>query len=245
MNPSKRDLYWVIAFATLILVGVITFWLGGKGNEMVSYIGFAGTLISIILAVVAIFYSIVQGVSSQQNIGEMKTLVSEASRIMTEKAESMESLLRAQQESVKLTSSPPESRPTVEVKVSFSLSYASHLTRFFAYFLLRSYTAERLLPVEQFVSITKPLVKMTETQLSSYAFGTLHAFACCFAEYLEVEDQTKVRLKGLPDNFETHVLAMAQRMKKTDPALGDTLRKIDDIAGASGEQGNPVSDLTA
>jgi len=90
MNTAKKDLYWVIAFAVLALIAIITFWLGGKGNEIVSYISFASAIVSIVLAVVAIIYSIVQNVNSQQNIGEMRTLVSEASRLMTEKADAME-----------------------------------------------------------------------------------------------------------------------------------------------------------
>ena len=86
MEPAKKDLCWTISLAAVILISVITYWLGGKGNEMVSYVSFAGALVSVVLAVVAIFYSIVQNLNSQQNIGEMKTLVAEASRIITEKA---------------------------------------------------------------------------------------------------------------------------------------------------------------
>jgi hypothetical protein len=48
MNASKKDLYWVIAFAVLALIAIITFWLGGKGNEIVSYISFASALVSIL-----------------------------------------------------------------------------------------------------------------------------------------------------------------------------------------------------
>jgi len=86
MNKWKTHFCWTIAFGTFLLIAIITYWLGGKGGEIVSYVSFASALISIVLALVAIFYSIVQNVSSQQNIGEMRTLVSEASRIMTEKA---------------------------------------------------------------------------------------------------------------------------------------------------------------
>jgi hypothetical protein len=34
MDTSKKDFYWVIAFAALALIAIITYWLGGKGNEM-------------------------------------------------------------------------------------------------------------------------------------------------------------------------------------------------------------------
>jgi len=90
MNNLKIHFGWTIAFGVFLVVGIVTFWLGGKGNEIVSYMSFASTLIAIALALVAIFYSMIQHTSSQQNIGEMRTLVSDASRIMTEKASAME-----------------------------------------------------------------------------------------------------------------------------------------------------------
>ena len=89
MNSWKIHFGWTVALGILLLISVITFWLGGKGNEMVSYVSFASALISIILALVAIFYSMSQNTSSQQNIGEMKTLIEQASALMAEKAGAM------------------------------------------------------------------------------------------------------------------------------------------------------------
>jgi hypothetical protein len=68
MDSSKKDLYYIIAIAGIILLAIITYWLGGKGNEIVSYIGFASAIVSIILALVAIFYSIVQNINSQKTL---------------------------------------------------------------------------------------------------------------------------------------------------------------------------------
>ena len=90
MNNWETHLKWTIVFGVFLLIATFTFWLGGKGNEIVSYMSFASTLIAIVLALVAIFYSMIQHTGSQQNIGEMRTLVSEASRRITEKASSME-----------------------------------------------------------------------------------------------------------------------------------------------------------
>lgn len=90
MNNWKIHFIWTIGLGVLLLISIVTYWLGGKGNEIVSYMSFASVLVSIILALVAIFYSFFQNVSSQQNIGQMRTLISEASRVMTEKATSME-----------------------------------------------------------------------------------------------------------------------------------------------------------
>jgi len=86
MNNWKIHFWWLVGFVVLLLVTVITFWLGGKGSEIASYIGFAGALVSIVLAVVAIIFAVIYNINSQQNIGEMRTLVTEVSRIIAEKA---------------------------------------------------------------------------------------------------------------------------------------------------------------
>lgn len=54
--------YWIV-----ILIGIIVFILTrdlGKNQNVINYFGFGGTLVSIILGLVAIFYSIYQGSSS-------------------------------------------------------------------------------------------------------------------------------------------------------------------------------------
>ena len=82
----KLHFWWAACLSGVLLLGVMTFWLGGKGNEIVSYIGFASALVSIVLAVVAIIFAFIYNIHSQQNLREMRSLVSEASRIITEKA---------------------------------------------------------------------------------------------------------------------------------------------------------------
>ncbi|QXE01743.1 hypothetical protein [Terribacillus sp. DMT04] len=53
---EKKDMgYWIVILV-LIMVGQFTFFYGDK-NDIVSHIGFGGTIVSILLAVVAIIYS--------------------------------------------------------------------------------------------------------------------------------------------------------------------------------------------
>ncbi|KPL23052.1 MAG: hypothetical protein AMJ75_06880 [Phycisphaerae bacterium SM1_79] len=78
--------WWAVSLGALLLLAVTTFWLGGKGNEIVSYISFASALASIVLAVVAIVYTFVCSIQSQQNVVEMRNLISEASHLIVEKA---------------------------------------------------------------------------------------------------------------------------------------------------------------
>lgn len=89
INPPvnwKLHFWWAVALGCVILLALVTFWVGGKGNEIVSHISFAGAVASIVLAIVAIIYTFVQSIYSQQNTGEMRRLIWEASRIMTDKA---------------------------------------------------------------------------------------------------------------------------------------------------------------
>jgi len=231
MDKWKIHLYWTIAFSVFVLIAVVTYWLGGKGNEIVSYISFASGLVSIILALVAIFYSIVQNVYSQQNIGEMKTLVSEASRIMTEKAGTLENAVKRILQwpvTVKDTTSTTTPAGPIDVSVFFSLKTTSDLARLFIYFLLNSFTSEKLLPMEKFVGIVKPLVKMSAAQLSSHMYGVLFGIACSLEVKLN-EEQTEVRLLKLPDNFENHLDHHAGLMKHRSPQLVKYIDQINNI----------------
>ena len=231
MDTSRRDLYWMMAVFAVILIALVTFWVGGKGNEIVSYVSFASAIVSIILALVAIFYSIVQNVNSQQNIGEMKTLVSEASRIMREKAETLESAVqRFLQDPVsakKTTTTTTPAGPT-DVPASFHLTATSELARLFARFLLRSYTVGKPLPIQQFVDTVKPLVKMSPSELSSHTYGLLFGMACCLDVQLN-QEQTNAHLVKLPDNFQNHLDHHTGLMRKRSPELAKYVDQIDNI----------------
>jgi len=231
MNVSKKDLYYIIVITAFILLAVVTYWLGGKGNEIVSYISFASALVSIVLASVAIFYSFVQNVNSQQNIGEMKTLVSEASRIITEKADILAGAAKQLLEGPAImytTTTTTTPAGNIDVSVYFDLKVTSDLTRLFAYFLLKSHTLEKLLPIKQFVDIVTTLVKMSVTQLSSHIYGILFGMACCLEVELN-EEQTEVRLLTLPDNFKNHLRHHIQLMKNRSSFLVDYINQINDI----------------
>jgi hypothetical protein len=64
MKIGELHYRYTIGILVLILVCVITFYFGGKENEIVSYLGFAGTITSIILSIVALIYTFVQTVTS-------------------------------------------------------------------------------------------------------------------------------------------------------------------------------------
>jgi len=238
MCVSKKDFCWVIAFAVFALITILTFWLGGKGNEIVSYISFASALISIVLALVAILYSFFQNVNSQQNIGEMKTLVSTASKIITDKAdilaETAKSMANFNKDLYKgflKHISAPATIPSdkISIPVFFNTMITSELTRLFVFFLWKSNTLRKTLRIQQFVDIVKPLVRMSETELSSHVYGILHGLACCLQAFLLVKEQTEVQLLKLPENFETSVKDMVASMTNRSSDLAKCLDQIDNL----------------
>lgn len=58
--PDKKDFWYSITILVLIISGLTAFYFGGEGSNMVSHVGFAGTIVSILLAVIAIIYSFYQ-----------------------------------------------------------------------------------------------------------------------------------------------------------------------------------------
>ncbi len=54
---TERDYKWLIAFLVLCFVFTFALFFGGKDKEIVDYVGFASTMISIILSVLAIMWS--------------------------------------------------------------------------------------------------------------------------------------------------------------------------------------------
>lgn len=67
--------YWFV-FAILLIVVLAIFIQLSYGNDtLVGYLGFAGSLTSLVLGVVAIFYSIISNQQSTENFGRLSEAV--------------------------------------------------------------------------------------------------------------------------------------------------------------------------
>jgi hypothetical protein len=247
MDTSKKDLYYIIAIAAVILLAAVTYWLGGKGNEIVSYISFASAIVSIILALVAIFYSIVQNVNSQQNIGEMKILVSEASRIMTEKAgtlaehavsieESARQLLGSlAQKSVTTTTTPLASQT-----FPFDISDASEFLLVTLYYLVKCYERDKPMDLRFLAILGRDSTDEQEPSAIAkasfvfYGAGLLQTLQCFlgFESIIRNENMT-VEIRKLPSGFKETILDVVDRQSKDDRYPKDrdrierSIKKID------------------
>ncbi|RUE12482.1 hypothetical protein [Pseudomonas aeruginosa] len=73
---SKRE--WLLTIFIIVILQFILHWLAfqyrGSSNAL-GYISFAGTVVSIVLGVVAIIYSFVQSISHSTSVEEMRAQV--------------------------------------------------------------------------------------------------------------------------------------------------------------------------
>ncbi|MET3291834.1 UNVERIFIED_CONTAM: flagellar biosynthesis chaperone FliJ [Brevibacillus sp. OAP136] len=67
---TKKDLCYIIAILICVIVSIFTIKLGDNQN-VINYFGFAGTLISIILAVVALIYSFYQSSTYENSTSKL------------------------------------------------------------------------------------------------------------------------------------------------------------------------------
>jgi hypothetical protein len=245
MDKWKTHFWWMVAVTVVILTAVVTYWLGGKGNEIVSYISFASALVSIVLALVAIFYSFVQNVSSQQNIGEMKTLVSEASRIMTEKASTLANQAISMKDTVKqlienrVTVSSTTTTPLGDDSFRFDASRASIGFLLTLYYMVKCYKLQKLMQLKHLgilvLGYSEEEGTIAEGLAQMYGIGVIQCLHCCFeSENFIIDDQgQEVEIKGLPAGFERNILTIVDRQSKDDRYPKDrdrierSIKKID------------------
>lgn len=84
----KRHIWCVITITAILLLWLFTLSFG-KDVNLVSHLSLTSAVVSIVLAVIVIVYMYFQDQRSSQNITEMRNLVDQASRAMTDKADLM------------------------------------------------------------------------------------------------------------------------------------------------------------
>lgn len=73
---KEKDYKYIIAILIIVIIGLFTFFYGSENNQIVSYLGFAGTITSLILSVVALIYTFYQStttVTQAQKLSETST----------------------------------------------------------------------------------------------------------------------------------------------------------------------------
>jgi hypothetical protein len=244
MNNWKLHFWYMLAFAILLLITIITYWLGGKGNEMVSYVSFASALISIVLALVAIFYSMSQNTSSQQNIGEMKTLIEQASTLMAEKASAMTDEAKAMRETGRAIIDKIQPLPEVtgESKTLEGPPFQLDVSRTGPVLLIVLYCLGKSCKHHKHISFKEIMALIyKEDKLGSsdnianamVALAMVNVLQCLFEKGSMVNHNfSDVEVKNLPANFTKHVLdEVEKRIKEssaTESYFKESIQAIND-----------------
>ncbi|HBG27597.1 MAG: hypothetical protein A2Y10_15835 [Planctomycetes bacterium GWF2_41_51] len=234
----KLHFKWTIGLGCIILISIVTFWLGGKGNEIVSYVSFASALISIVLALVAIFYSFIQTINSQKNLGEMQSLITQASKIMSEKADTMV-LYTAHIANLTQNMARNSTQPPLPTKHQFKFYAAtcSHIGILALYCLAK--TASKKKPM----SLLKIIELLANGNTNArdyyyYSMGVLIGFSC-FMEQGVTNINIDSQLLTTDLEFENYIRADINR-RISDPlievqikdTLNNCLKQIDAYFGS-------------
>lgn len=227
MDNWKTNFIWFAAVMLVVFIATVTYWLGGKGNEIVSYISFASALVSIVLAVLAILFAIVYNVNSQENMGAMRSLITQASFLITQKAEEIgiHSRTMAQAASY-LVQQKPTDQPLSNIPFDFYASYCSHTGLLAIYCLAKSHETSKTMSLLQ---IAQRLAPKDWNYFNDflYGMGVLIGFAC-FLKPGSVELQMEYqRADTLPTGLKNFILTDINRRIKnpaTDNKSKDLLK---------------------
>jgi len=84
--PNKRDFFYIVGFLIIAIIFIISGRLSGNTN-VVDYVGFAGTIVSILLAVIAIIYSFYQSSTYENSTQKLDITANKIEEITNELSE--------------------------------------------------------------------------------------------------------------------------------------------------------------
>lgn len=244
IETLKQHVLCVILFAFFLLVTIITFWLGGKGNEMASHISFASAAISIVLGIVVIFYMFHQNRDFQQNISEMKNLISEVPHAMkeavgtitkqagviTDTAETMEQ--RALEMTKLLESPTPTPTPTPELEgetFTLNLSAFPYPGLLILYYTARVQERDGEVDLQTvakclFVGEDIKWEKVDFKHMRFYTMGLLHCLSCFLKPGSIDASASSIEVSELPTGLKDSVLeAINERLESKEGEIRQLL----------------------
>ncbi len=209
----KRHIWCVIIIAAIILVAIITLSFG-KDENLVSHLSLTSAVVSIVLAVIVIVYMYFQDQRSSQNITEMRKLIDEGYRTMTDKADVMVSRTQALEQMMMSGITQPltdeDTTPTpLEIKepIQFNASYYSDGTIPVLYSLAKSYETRKTISWRAIVDLL-PLDRDNTASYIYYGFGMIQGFQFFLAERgTLIWSTTQQEVKELPDGFAKSIYA--------------------------------------
>jgi hypothetical protein len=93
---KKIKVYWIVIIMILTISIFIFIQTSNNNNNLVQYLSFAGSITSLVLGLIAIFYSIISNQQSTENFGKLKeavTKIEDGARIMSNASTNINSRL--------------------------------------------------------------------------------------------------------------------------------------------------------
>ena len=206
----KRHIWCVITIAAIILLAIITLSFG-KDVNLVSHLSLTSAVVSIVLAVIVIVYMYFQDQRSSQNITEMRKLIDEGHRTMTDKAGLMvdKALSMEQQMTELIQSSPADSKPTTppsEIKETFRFN-ASVYSRggiIVLYSLMKSYEVKKPISWRRISGLIEE-DKNNARAYCYYSFGLIQSLEAFLKKGDLIWSVEQQEVKKLPDGFKKSI----------------------------------------
>lgn len=213
----KRHIWCVITIAAIILLALITLSFG-KDVNLVSHLSLTSAVVSIVLAVIVIVYMYFQGQRSSQNITEMRRLIDEGHRTMTDKAnlmvdkaQSMEQIMMAG------TAQPPDDRDTTSTPLvledgkTLDISHYSNMGLLALYSLVKSYEFRRPISIFEVLKLAVD----NPAQMSLFSIGIIHSLRAFWGKDYVTVSSKQQELKKMPDGFKEAVTTQIDKRIKS------------------------------
>ena len=220
----KRHIWCVIIIAAIILLALITLSFG-KDVNLVSHLSLTGAVVSIVLAVIVIVYMYFQDQRSSQNITEMRRLIDEGYRTMTDQASLVaEKAQSIEQRMATMTQpSPTDSEsatPPVEIKepLQFEVSFYSKAGLLLLYSLVKFCKSEKTISWSDISDLIYKDNKEWAYQVRMHGFGIVQCLESFLGhEYLSSSFLgEQIRVKKLPNGLAESVITELDRRSKNE-----------------------------
>lgn len=235
---TDKDYKYIIGILVLMIIWVFSLFFGGKGNDVVSYVGFAGTIISIVLSVLAIIYAFYQSTTPniyaqrlaeaserfQQVMTDFRTAQLQLSAALDTGATMGRTVSRVDSKlsrlAIKLSSSqdrPQSPAPTTQVALKEGLRIASDLGLVVLLCCLNQSERPRNGTFEEILDELNQ--HLSQTAIYEYAYGFLMGYICFAPLQVEVMPTFKVEIEN-PNEFKRLLLEeWSRRMRNEEDAL--------------------------
>lgn len=209
----KQHIWCVIIIAAILLLAIITLSFSDDVS-LVSHLSLTSAVISIILAVIVIVYMYFQDHRSSQNITEMRQLIDEGYRTMTDKAclmadtaESMQSFLQTPAPD-SATATPPLE---IEAPFQFDISVYNSAGIVVLYAIAKCYESELSMSWDAISEAIYPEAKTMQLQCAYYGFGVISSLSAFLGRDALIWSHQKQEVKTLPDGFKDSIIAEAEK----------------------------------